>query len=299
MRPTSCTAVLAARVLTAFTLLGLAPGCFIDTQLYPGMLKPTVAPLPAGTRDAFPEGPEEAYVIRQTDTVRIRSAETTSSYALTFYDKLSRINAGSWVLTGPTGRAVVLLPGATEVSLSGPGSGVVGSKTRREPAFTFVDVTTATVTFGESGQIQLPGGALLESSSGPFVLEAVGEDVIRIRNRCSERGRIAYRDAFLTLEPSETVDLPILSDGTSPYEVDSAARTVISDGGRLELRGAVDVMTSSTGTRMRAAEGGKIRGMGLDLTLEPGDEVLFEGLGSNAERRAVEAAKDAAEGNGS
>ncbi len=134
--------------------------------------------------------------------------------------------------------------------------------------------------------VQLPGGALLEAKGGPFVLELLNENLLRIRNRSSQQAAIAYREELFTLQPSEVVDLAILEVGTAPFEVDDAARTVLTEAGRVEIRGTVDVLSSGLGARLRAAGQGEISGFGQTLRLDPGDEVLFEGLGDEAEREA-------------
>lgn len=290
----------AARALASALALGLVlPSCYIDTQRFPGILKPIEDPLPEGAKATFLRGPEEAFVIRHSDSVSVRIAETMSTIDLRWYDKRTRIPAGSWVYSRANGHAVVLLPGATSITLRGSCAGVVGSESRREPAFTFVDVETASITFGEIGQVELPGGALLEAYSGPFVLERVRDDVLRVSNRSGETGSLAYRESILSIAPSETIDLALLDAGTAPFEIDPNLRSVLTDGGRLELRGGVDVLASTAGARLRATGDGasgasEITGYGLVLRLDPGDEVLLEGLGSEDERKA--AAEAAAEG---
>lgn len=273
-------ALAAARpTAAALALAALASGCFIDTQKFPGMLEPQSEPLPQGAKSQFERGAEEAFVIRHADPVSVRVAETNSRYRLAFYDKRTRVPAGSWVHSGPTGHAEVLLPGATQVRLQGRGSGVVGSESRREPVFTLVDVTIARVSFGETGQVQLPGGALLEASAGPFVVENVHNKAIRVRNRSAEIGRIAFRDEIISLEPSESVDLALLEGGNVPFETDPSSREVVSDAGPLLLRGEIDVLAAQQGTLLRATGASEVDGIGLHVELEPGDEVRFERIG--------------------
>lgn len=282
------------RVVLGLLLAAASAGCYIDTQRYPGVMRPSKRPLPPGARETFERGPEEAYVIRHSDSVSVRMAETTSTVALRWYDKRIRVPAGSWVYTGPQGYAEVLLPGATDIQLRGNCAGVVGSESRREPIFTFMGVSDAAIQFGELSQVQLPGGALLEADNGLFVLERIEQRVLRVANRSGRPGTVAYRDTVLRLEPSETVDLALLDVGSAPFEVDPDSRDVLTDGGRVQLRGAVDVLASRDGARMRAAGDSEITGYGLVIRLDPGDEILFEGLGSADERRA--AAEAAAEG---
>lgn len=272
-----------ALACVATALLG---SCFRDTQRFPGMLKPLTNPLPEGVKTTFQRGPEDAYVIRHSDPVSVRAAETTSTVRLKFYDKRMLASAGSWVFVGPNGHGEVLLPGNTVITMRDSSAGVIGSESRREPAFTFIDVTHASVTFGELGIVQLPGGALLEAYGGPFVLELLKPDLLRVRNRSSQQGAIAYREELFSLQPSEVVDLALLEVGTAPFEVDDSARDVLTEAGRVEIRGTVDVLSSGLSARLRASGESEITGFGQTLRLDPGDEVLFEGLGSEAERQA-------------
>ncbi len=280
--PGPARSVFAGRLLATCVLAGLASGCFIDTQLYPGVLEPKTEPLPPGAKATFERGAEEAFVIRHSDPVSVRIAETNQKYDLAFYEKRTRVPAGSWVYCGPAGHAEVILPGATQVSLFGRGSGVVGTESRREPTFTIVDTMIAVVIFGENGQVQIPGGALLEAraDSGPFVVETIQDRVLRVRNRSSSICWISFRDDVITLEPSESVDLALLDSGSTPFETDPSSRAVLSDAGRLELRGEVDVLASPGGTQIRATGEGAVEGLGLRMTLHPGDEVRFEAFGS-------------------
>lgn len=283
--PTLPLRIAAAALLAAG--LGVLPGCYIDTQRYPGVLRPSKRPLPPGARDSFTRGPEEAYVVRHSDLVSVRKAETMQTVALRWYDRSTEVPAGSWVYTGPKGFAEVLLPGATEIQMRGNCAGVVGSESRRDPIFTFVSVADGSVRFGESGRVQLPGGALLEADNGLFVLEMVEPKVLRVANRSGRPGTVAYREEVLQLKPSETVDLALLDVGTAPFELDPDTRDLVTDGGPVQLRGDVDVLTSSDGARMRAVGDSEIMGYGLVIRLDPGDEILLEGLGSTDERRAA------------
>ncbi len=272
--------------LALFGAFGLG-GCYIDTQRYPGMLKPITKPLPDGAKATFARGPEEALVIRHSDLVSVRIAETLSTIELRWYDKGARVPAGSWVYSGPQGFAEVLLPGATQVMLRGNCAGVVGSESRREPIFTLMEVSDATVIFGEIGQIQLPGGALLEADNGMFGIRELRKNLIRVSNRSGRKGTISYREEIIVLDPSDSIDLAVLDVGTAPFELDPDSRTVLSDGGRIELRGDLGVQASREGARIRAAGPSDITGYGLVVRLDVGDEILFEGLGSPEERRAL------------
>lgn len=275
--------------LAACAASALLSGCYIGTQRFASVLTPTQDPLPEGALRDFKRGPEEALVLRHGDTVSVRAAESLSTVKLRWYDKRLRASAGSWVFCSATGKAEVLLPNSSSIIMRGQGAGVIGAaESRREPDFFFIDVERADVNFASAGQVQLPGGALLESSSGTFVLERKGDDVLRISNRTGASGRISYRDEILELLPSQSVDLALLDEGTAPYELNPLAQRLLTDGGPIVLRGPIETVGATDGARLRAVgESSEIAGYGLVMRLDAGDEVLFEGLGSIEERRAL------------
>ncbi len=274
-------------------LLALAAGCSMRTQRLPTILEPTVDPLPRGTLDLFEGGPEEALVVRHSDLVQIRAVGASAPRSLEFHDKRARVNAGAWVITGPNGRAEVLLAGGARVELSGPCVGVIGSESRREPHFRLRDVTLASLSasgFNQLAQFELPGGARLATETGPFVVERVADDVIRLRNRSLALGRVAYRDELFDLAPGEVVDLALPPSGTAPFQRDPGFRMLPTDDAPLEFRGEVEVMAAEDGARLRATGPHEILAHGLVLRLNEGDEVTLKGLG-RAPRGAAQGAE--------
>jgi hypothetical protein len=259
----------------------------VRTQRVPGVLEPTVDPLPAGTLELYEPGPEEALVVRHADSVFVRPAGSTVPRSLQYHDKRERVNAGSWVMVGSNGKVEVLLAGGARVELSGVGSGSIGSESRREPLFRVRDVTLATLSASEIGQralFELPGGARLATEAGPFVLERRGEHIVRLRNRSLGVGQVAYRDVLFDLAPGEVVDLALPPSGTAPFQRDPGFRTLATDDRTpLELRGEVEVLEAETGARLRAIGPHEILAHGLVLRLDEGDEVLLQGLGGAPE----------------
>ena len=121
------------RALPWIALVALqSAGCYIRTQRFPEPMQATVDPLPPGTQDLYPEGPEEALVIRHADPVQIRPAGLSSSFPLPFYDKQARVNSGSWVFSGAGGRVEVLWPTSSSLVLFGKCTGVIGSPSSSE-----------------------------------------------------------------------------------------------------------------------------------------------------------------------
>jgi len=269
-------------------LLGIAfaPGCYVQTQRFPGPLVATEDPLPAGTLDLLEPGPEEALLVRHADQVLVRAAGTSAPWPLRFHDKRVRIAAGSWVQTGWGGRAELILADGSRIELSDTGSGVLGSESRREPLFALRDVTRASFYFAEAAQVALPGGAILASDSGPFVLERTGEHTMRLRNRSLRAGRVAFRDTVLDLAPGETAELAVPPSGSTPFQLDPAFRRLETDYGAIEVRGELEVLAAETGARLRALGEHEILAHGLVLRLDPGDEVWIQGIGRRELRAA-------------
>jgi len=292
-----------ARALLAAALpsaLGLAlGGCYIDTQRHPAPMRSAVDPLPPGTTERYPAGPEEVLVVRISDPVYVRRPGEASSYPLYFYRKQARLNAGSWVFSGAGGRVEILFGDNSSIMLFGLGSGVVGSASRQEPLFDLHQVARARIAMTSPQQVRLLGGAILETDTGPFVVERAEDGILRVRNRSTGEGRIAYREEIILLDPGQVVDLPVLDTGTAPSEVDPDLQRLASTTVPVEVRGAVEQLAQDDGLRLRAAGDNEIRAHGLRVRLDPGDEVLFAELG--AERSApaeppAEVPRAAAEG---
>ena len=259
-----------------------AAGCYIDTQRYPGMMRAEVDPLPPGAADLYPAGPEEVLVVRISDPVHLRRPGETSSFPLYFYRRQARVNAGSWVLCGAGGRVEVIYPDDSTVTLFGLCSGVVGSESRQEPAFDVQEVTRARIELASEHQVRLLGGAVLESDTGPFVVERTAEGHMRVRNRSTGTGRIAYREEVIRLDPGQVVDLPVLPSGTGPRELDPGLQALADAALPLAVRGAIERVPDERGVRLRATGDHEVRGWGLRVRLDTGDEVLFRELGAPA-----------------
>lgn len=258
----------------------LASGCYVQTQRFPGRLTPVVDPLPDGTTALFEPGPEEVLIVRHADSVTVRAAGASAGRPLEFHDKRARLSAGAWVQTGPSGMAEVIFASGARLELSGAASGAVGSESRREPLFRLREVTRASFTTEESAQLELPGGARLATDSGPFVFERVAERTLRVRNRSIGMGRIAFRDQIFELAPGEVIDLAEPPSGTAPIQRDPGFRLLPTDYAPIEIRGEVEILAAESGARLRAVGAHEIAAHGLVLRLDPGDEVLIEGIGA-------------------
>jgi len=262
------------------SLILVGSGCFAQTQRYPTIMEPAVDPLPPGTRDLYPAGPEEVLIVRIADPVHVRRPGEASSYPLYFYSKQSRMNAGTWVFSGAGGRLEVLYPGNTSITLYGLCSGVVGSESRGEPIFFFRQLDRARIVMQEGQQVRLLAGVVLTADGGPFVIERPVRDIMRVRNRSTSTGRIAYREEIFHLDPGHVIDLPLLEVlGGAPQQADPGFQTILAGSAPVRLRGDVEVLPpDSRGTRIRADGDHEMRGLGLRVRLDPGDEILFSDL---------------------
>ncbi|MCP3920324.1 MAG: hypothetical protein GY711_32765 [bacterium] len=259
-------------------LWALTSSCYIQTQRFPAPMPAAVDPLPDGTILQYPAGPEEVMIVRHADPVQVRPPGQRGSFPLQFYDKRIRVNSGAWVFTGASGRSEVIYSDGSIVLLFGLGSGVIGSRSRGEPMFIFMNCERASIMFGEEDRVQLLGGAILRASGGPFVLERVEGNVVRLRNRSKGGGVVQYREETIRLDPGQVVDLPLLEAGSHPLDRDPSFQTLDAAGVPLQLTGELEVVPDASGTRLRAVGEHEIRGMGLVLRLDPGDEVAFSDL---------------------
>lgn len=270
----------------ASAALGLAllasSGCYIDTQRHPRPMTMSAEVLGPGSLDRYPPGPEEVLILRHSDPVRVRHAGRPQSTALTFYRKTERAKAGTWASCGAGGRLEVLWPNGTSIVLFGAGCGVVGSPSRGEPTFILQDAEHVTLNLHPDDRIQLMGGGILIFESGPIVVEHLRDEIIRIRNRSTGVGRVAYRDEVFDLDPGHLIDLPLLSAGASPFLPDPGFQVLGTPGQQIEVRGSIEVLDEDLvhgQTRVRATGDHELRAFGARFRLDVGDEVLFAPIG--------------------
>lgn len=266
----------------ACLVLAIAPACagfhrwpWGTTQRAPAPMKNDVNPLPPGDSERLPPGPEEVLVLRHADPVQVRPAGLTASFPLSFYNKSLRVNAGSGVSSAPGGRVEVLWPGGNSIVLFGRSSGVVGSPSRGEPAFLIRQVERAQIDFNADEQVELLGGARLSASTGPFILDHVRFDILRVKNQSKGPGRISFREALLTLDPGQVVDLPLLASGAAPVQSDPGLQQTGGAGFRVAWSGQVDVEPEEGAVRVRALGEHELVGLGLHVRMLRDEEALF------------------------
>jgi len=280
-----------ARAATCMALLAVAlslTGCagftrwpWGTTQRWPGPMKETQSPLPEGDAALYLGGPEEVLVVRHADPVKVRPAGLAAGYPLTFYDKSVRVQAGAGITSAPGGRIEVLWPSGNSIVLFDATSGVVGSPSRGQASFVLQSVASARIDFKEADQVELPTQARLSAASGLFVLESVQPDVLRVSNRSKGPGEILFRDAVITLDGGQVVDLPMLEAGASPQQGDAGLQVARVPGYALSWSGAVEMQRENGAVRLRALGDHEIRAHGVRLRLERDETVVFEGLGAN------------------
>jgi hypothetical protein len=237
-----------------------------------------VDPLPPGDADLYPPGPEDVLVVRHADPVQVRPAGLPSSFPLSFYNKSLRMSSGSAVYSAPGGRIEVIWPSATSVLLFGRGSGIIGSKSRGEPTFIFRQVERAEIVFKKEDQIELLGGAQLAAHSGPFVLDHMRDNILRVRNESKSAGQIAYREANFVLDPGQVIDLPLLSAGSKPRHAESGLASIPGAGFGVEYSGHVEVLAKDADVALRGLGDHEIQALGVRVKMARDEEVRFGGL---------------------
>ena len=264
-------------VRTALLLLTL--GCAsCSSQLWAPPIRSTVDPLPPGATGRWAEGPEEVTVVRHASPVKVRPASLRGGIPLPFYEKTQRVHSGSGVIVNAGGRAEIVWPIGTSILINGPATGVIGSPSRGEAMFHFEELGRARLFLSDGDQVRLLGGALLGGSSGPYLLERVRDEIIRVRNQSKEPLRVAFRTADFEIGPGQQIDLPLVSTGGDPIAGVESYRTITGPGFGIDVRGTVERLPAEGTVRIRADGEHAVDGLGVRLELGPDDEAVFSDL---------------------
>lgn len=275
---------LAALILIASTgCAGLQRWPWGTTQRWPGPMEPLSDPLPLGDKALYPPGSEEVLVVRHADPVQVRPAGLSSSFPLSFYKKSIRVNSGSAVYSAPGGKIEVLWPEGTSVVLTGRSAGLVGSPSRGESSFVFRQLDRSIVVFSSEDHVELIGGALLSGHTGPFILDHLRADILRVKNQSKAAGQIAFREEVFILDPGQVIDLPLLSAGGRPAPSDAGLQEVRGPGFSVRYSGEVDVIDRSAVVHLRARGEHEIQALGVEVRMDRDEEVRFSGLQSPGE----------------
>jgi len=251
-----------------------------ETQRWPGPMEALADPLPPGDKDLYHEGPEEVLVLHHADPCQVRPAGYASAFPLTFYKKQLRVHSGSCVYTAPGGRIEVLWPSGTSIALFGRGAGIVGSKSRGEPAFVFQEVERAEIQLQERGDVELVGGALLSAEGGPFLLQRVRSDLVRLKNQSKGPGDVAYRSSVFHLDPGQMVYLPLGTTAGTPRPEPGDWQEGSAAGLEARWQGQLERLDGSDALGLRAQGENEIRALGQRVRLERDEEVRFRPLGA-------------------
>jgi hypothetical protein len=293
-------------------LLLLGAGCYPETpvlwktQRLPRPMRSTADPLPPGTLERYPPGPEEVVVLRHADPVQIRPAGMPSSFPMPFYRKQARANSGTWVFCGAGGRLEVNWPSGSAIVLDGRGTAVIGSPSRGEPTLVMYELSRARIMLAPEDRVALLGGSLLTIDAvpegetgtgrgGPFVVEHVSEEIVRLINRSKRPCNLRFREAPFRIEPGESIDLPLLEIGGDPRQPEAGFQTLP---GGIEVRGAVEIVSGPDGDRLRAAGDHEMHGFGVRVRLDEGEEADFLDLDGRGVVRAAAQSDSSSEESG-
>lgn len=261
----------------------LATACIPYPQRVPGPLVPPAGAEPPALA-AGPAADENVTVLRFSDPVFVRRPGARDDFILPFYAKRERVGAGSLVRTGAGGRAEILYsPDASSFVLFDEARVTLGDPERDQPLVSFHSVTRALLTLTPEDRVELVGGALLsgarEGVTGPVLLEAWRGDILRVTNQSKVDVSIEMRDRVLPVAPGETLDLPLLSTGTSPTPAEAEPERLELEGGRTALfHGALEREADAVPAWLAARGPVAIRSLGLTVTLAAGERVRFSGL---------------------
>jgi hypothetical protein len=244
--------------------------------------------LKGGVAGGATGGVDEVQVLRHGDPVEVRQAGSLGSYPLRFYHKQERVRSGGLVLVGAGGRAEIVWPGiASGALLLGEAVVRIGEPSNGEPALSFDQLESARLFLTPAHSMALIGGAVLsgdpdEEQSGPFLVEKIAPDLMRVRNQSRGLGRVAYRDETFDLQPGELVDLAILGAGSSPADHDEQpriAKLAELGGGQAVLKGQVDARAQGGAVELSATGGGgTVVVRGVEIRLDAGDRARLTGL---------------------
>jgi hypothetical protein len=223
-------------------------------------------------------GIEEVLVLRYGDPVQVRPAGSSAAYPLAFHDKEVRLNAGSWILCSPGGKVEVLWNGGSSVTMSGRTTGLVGSPSRGEPTFAFVEIENALLSLQVGDQVRLLGGAVLSAERGPIAVERLVSGILRVENQSKGEANLLFRDASFRLDPGQEIHLPLLSDGGDPFSESAQLRKYGEHGMVVELEGRAAVSAHPDGVMITSSGDHEIRGLGLQFHLGDGEQLLMRGV---------------------
>ncbi len=229
-------------------------------------------------------GPLEVTVFRHSDPVQVRRASSNGAFPLRFFAKRQRVKSGGMMLVGPGGRGeVIWSDSGTNAVLFDEGALEVGEPGRGDPTIILRSITRGHFLLAPSDRLRLLGGAELTTAAevvtGPFVVEMVRPDLLRIRNQTKQQARIAYLDEIIELGSAQLVDLPLLPQGVDPYPVDPDFVSVGVVAPELSSKGASTTQAVGDGVLFQGNGPTTVRGRGLRLVLGAGDYARFDPLG--------------------
>jgi hypothetical protein len=223
-------------------------------------------------------------VQRASDPVWTRRPGERGEVAIPFFEKRARVPVGTLVRTGAGGRAELLWsPDASSLSLFEEGRVTLGDPEREEPMLAFHSLTRALLVLTPEDRVELLGGALLSGdpldTTGPILLERAPGSILRVTNQSKRPATIAYRDERLELGPGESIDLPVLGDGSAP-RTGSAPQLLQGPGFTVALEGRVERQDDERGVALMALGPARASALGVEVRLAEGATARFSALPS-------------------
>jgi len=269
------------RLLGALCLGALALASCGQTQRIPGPL--WLESSPAGEQQTVAQGAPVGSVIRHASPVWLRRPGASAGSQMAYYDKRARVQAGSEVRVGFGGRAELLWPDrASSIVLFNSGEARFGDTSQDEPLVELAHLGRAQITLAAKDRVRLPGGVDLRgdgsSLSGPILVDAIGPELMRLKNQSKQICQVRYRGSAFELLGGETLDLPLLL-AAGGQELDPLLERVLL--GDLEVYLSPGLQPEFDGSRLRvhADRQGTVVLGGFVVHLEAGEDAIFSDLG--------------------
>jgi hypothetical protein len=276
-----------AHSMGAAALLLVLVGC--NTQRWPGPMESLVEPLPVGDVAQFEPGPQEVAIWRHSDPVYVRKVAGAGAYGLSAHENKARLLSGGRLFVGSGGRAEVLWQeNGTNVILFDGGICVIGEPSRGEAELIFRRIQSVRAFLAPDVRLRLPGGAIVTGppaenslgTSGPFFLERVSENVVRVRNQSPDNARVMFREEVFEIGPGHLVDVAMLENDSSPRPLDPSEEDLSGGGIDARVLGEVAHEPGDGSLGLRALVPSRVRARGVTVRLEDGETLVLTGLGS-------------------
>jgi hypothetical protein len=247
--------------------------------------------------------PQQCYLARFAEVVRVRPADEVAFYPLHFWDKSRLLDAGSEVRIDGQGRSLLVFADGTQVDLLGEAHVIFSQGTKQTLRLAMPWVTRADCRLGTRAvEIVLPDGSLCRGSQTHLLIQretrTAGwarsgvEDRIVVRNwgpgemRLQPTGAVAANVADgIVLAPNRRLLIPIVRDqDRTAGEPDVGSMSLRLGGGGVAVRASISATLDKMGEALRVRCPGDRATLvwgGAQFQLPAGHEVTIHPIGGS------------------